>query len=240
MYVRGSNQGVEYKRDDQTFYKGIVVKNNDPLKIHRVKIYIPELSNQPLVEWLQQYKRMNMRFPGVNNEQDHWKDTAIFEEISKFIPWAEPCVSLMGEHGAGRYQSTKQTATVTDSNYEDTFDTNRTEAPTIESGAISPSFLYSNYDTTISDGFKSPRSTIGTSANMYSFLTRPANNSSKPKGVFSIPNVGSKLWVFHYKGDLNFPVYFGGILNYRETLLINGMDNNNQQSLDYPSLFENK
>lgn len=240
MYVRGSNQGIEYKRDDQTFYKGIVVKNNDPLKMHRVKIYIPELSNQPLTDWLQEYKRMNMRFPGTNNTNDAWKDTAIFDEISKFIPWAEPCVSLLGEHGPARYQSPNRRAVITDGNYEETFQTNDTAKPTLETGALSPGFVYANYETTLSDAFSDPSANLTTSCNPYSFLTRPANTSGKAKGVFSMPAVGSKLWVFHYKGDLNFPVYFGGIVSYRETMLIDGMDNKAQQSLDYPGIFENK
>jgi len=47
MYNRGSGSGAESKRTDESFYSGIVVKNDDPLKLNRVKIYIPELSNQP-------------------------------------------------------------------------------------------------------------------------------------------------------------------------------------------------
>ena len=52
MYVRGSNAGVEYKRQDNNFYKGTVVQNNDPEELLRVKVYIPELSNEPLDDWL--------------------------------------------------------------------------------------------------------------------------------------------------------------------------------------------
>ena len=37
MYVRGSNQGVEFKRDDQSFYKGIVVKNKQHVFLDKSK-----------------------------------------------------------------------------------------------------------------------------------------------------------------------------------------------------------
>ena len=48
QFARGTNSGSEYQRNDNSFYKGIVVKNWDPHKLQRVKIYVPELSNQPL------------------------------------------------------------------------------------------------------------------------------------------------------------------------------------------------
>ena len=37
MFVRGSGSGEEYRRVDNSFYRGIVVKNNDPDKLNRVK-----------------------------------------------------------------------------------------------------------------------------------------------------------------------------------------------------------
>ena len=65
MYVRGSNQGIEYKRDDQSFYKGIVVKNNDIDMLFRCKIYLPEVSNVANTDI---YLKENQRVPGgVNN-----------------------------------------------------------------------------------------------------------------------------------------------------------------------------
>ena len=61
VYVRGSNKGIEYKRDDQSFFKGIVVKNNDPEQLLRVKVYLPEVSNQPLENWLQAFLNLELQ-----------------------------------------------------------------------------------------------------------------------------------------------------------------------------------
>lgn len=240
MYVRGSNNANEYKRDDQSFYKGIVVKNNDPLKLNRVKIFIPELSNQPLEGWLQEYKRMNMRFPGKNNEEDVWSDTSVFEEISNFLPWAESCGPLFGEGSPARYQSTDQLAVITDGNYEDGFETNNIEEPSIEKGQFSPSFLFENYETMLGDAFTAPKNNFAVKNNPYAYMYRPSGYTNKAKGVFSVPSVGSKVWVFHYRGDPNFPVYMGTRHDYRELALINSMDNEEAASLDYPHMFENK
>ena len=240
MFVRGSNNAREYKRNDTAFYKGIVVKNNDPLKIHRVKIFIPELSNQPLDGWLKEYKRMNIRFPGKNNENDAWVDADMYEEISNFLPWAEPCFPLVGESSPARYQSPEQLAVITDSDYEETFQTNNTAPPTMTDGSFSPSYFFENYSTTGGDFFSAPTSNFAVKNNPYSFLYRPSNHVNKPKGVFSVPSVGTKVWVFHYNGDANFPVYMGTRHDYRETSLINNMDNLDQVTLDYPNIFENK
>ena len=63
MYVRG-NTGNEYRRNDFNFYKGIVVDDNDESKLMRVKVFIPEISNQPLTDWLDQNDVKYMNFPG--------------------------------------------------------------------------------------------------------------------------------------------------------------------------------
>lgn len=242
MYVRGTDDIIEYNRNDASFYKGIVVKNNDPNKLYRVKVYIPELTNQPLQNWLAEYKAFNMRFPGKNNVNDSWADTKMFEELSKFIPWAEPCFPLMGEGGPGRYNSPLELATISDSNYKESFSVNDSVPPTVKTGAVSPSFFFENYDTAIGDAFANPQANLGGTNNPYSFVGRPSSNVNKSKGVFNVPSVGTKVWVFHYSGDINFPVYFGIRRDFRETSLINNLDqvDCNSQSLDYPGDFENK
>ena len=39
QFARGTDQSREHERSDNSFYKGIVVKNWDPHKLHRVKIF---------------------------------------------------------------------------------------------------------------------------------------------------------------------------------------------------------
>ena len=220
-------------------FKGIVVKNNDPQKLYRVKVYIPELSNQPLQNWLAEYKVFSMRFPGQNNKNDSWADTKIFEEMSKFIPWAEPCFPILGESGPGRYNSPNENCTLSDTNYAAGFNANDINPPTTEKGAFSPSYFYENYETSIGDAFAN--TSMGGVNNPYCFLGRPSNHVNKSKGTFGVPSVGSKVWVFHYSGDINFPVYFGIRRDFREISLINNLDQEDckLQSLDYPSNFEN-
>jgi hypothetical protein len=64
MFIGGSGSGNEFSKNDQGFYRGIVVKNNDPLRLNRIKIYISELSNQPFEEWFDSYDEIEVKTPG--------------------------------------------------------------------------------------------------------------------------------------------------------------------------------
>ena len=239
MFVRGSGSGIESKRSDESFYRGIVVKNNDPLKMNRVKIYIPELSNQPFDEWFGEYDEINIKIPGSNNKNDTWNDTKIFEEISKNLPWAEPCFPIIGESGNSRYYKTKELAVISDGNYDEGFEKNNTQNPKINEGSFSPAFLYENKGTMLGDAFSKPLTNFSIKCNTYSFGYKPMKFSNKTKGVIGIPEIGSKVWVFHYQGDLNFPIYFGVYQDFRSLTLINRTDNENKISNLYPNEFEN-
>lgn len=240
MFVRGSGSGIESKRSDESFYRGIVVKNNDPLKRNRVKIYIPELSNQPFDEWFGDYESLDLKIPGTNNPTDAWADTKIFEEMCVNIPWAEPCFPLFGESGEGRYYTEDEIAVITDGNYSEKFEINNEEPPTIKNGSFSPAFIYEHRNTTMGDAFSSPLINYTGKCNTYAFGYKPMKFSNKTKGVIGIPNIGSKVWVFHYQGDLNFPVYFGVMQDFRALTIVNKTDNDNMISNIYPNDFENK
>ena len=231
----GSIPGSEYKKDFNSFYKGIVVKNNDPDQMLRCKIYIPDLSNIPLTT-LQEFKSISFKFPGKNNTQDNWSDTKLFEEMAKDLPWAEQCSSLMGEHGPGRYYAPEGTAVMTDTDYPDGFETNNTTPPTLEDYTGPPSFFF-GLEGASNDAFDGSNEFVA--SNPYTDMYTPQNYENAPKGVVGVPMVGAQVWVFLYKGDLNFPVYFGGRFNSRETALIYNSTGEEGQSLDYPSTFEN-
>jgi hypothetical protein len=247
MFVRGSGSGLEYKRVDNSFYRGVVVKNNDPLKLNRVKVYIPELTNQPFDSWFDEYDNININSIGNNtntkwNEKDtngDWIDTKMFEEISNLIPWADQCFPLFGESGNFRYYKDGEIATISDCNYPEGFDIIDSDFPTLSAGSFSPAFLYENIGTRLGDAFSNPISNCSVNCNPYAFVYAPSKHVNKSKGLFGIPEVGSKVWVFHYEGDLNFPVYFGVVgKSYRELSLINDTDNSESLGVKYPSSFE--
>lgn len=240
MYIRGSGSGQEYRREDQTPFRGVVVKNNDPLGMNRVKVYIPELSNQPFDEWFEKYGAINLKFPGKNNKTDNWVDTKIFDEIASRIPWAELMFPVMGESSPGRYYAEGEIATLSDCNYVEGFRVNDTNTPTLTGGTFSPAFLYENDSTVLGDGFNTPLGNFSIKCNPYSFNYRPSKHVNKTKGVISIPSVGSQVWVFHDDGDLNYPIVIGVSQNFRALTLMNDADNKTGISSTYSGDFENQ
>ena len=247
MFVRGSGSGNEYKRVDNSFYRGIVVKNNDPLGLYRVKVYVPELTIQPFDSWIDEFENININGVGTNtdtkwNEKDtngDWTDTKMFEEISKLIPWAEQCMPLVGESGNFRYYKDGEIAVISDCNYPEGFEFNTDNIPTLQDGSFSPAFLYENEGTRLGDAFGKPLDNFSVKCNPYSFSYAPSKYVNKSKGLFGIPEVGSKVWVFHYEGDLNYPVYFGVVgKSQRELLLISDSDNKEQLGYKYPLDFD--
>lgn len=248
MLVRGKGNGEEYRRKELFFYRGVVVKNNDPAKQNRVKIFVPELANQPFDDWFEKYEFFILKAPGKNcnpkteKEKERigdWEDDKIFEQICSTIPWAEPCYPLMGESGNFRYYKDGEISTISDCNYPEGFQAIDKNPLTLQVGSFSPAYLYENVGSILGDGFISPTFNFTVNANPYGFSYRPSKFPNKAKGTFGIPEIGSKVWVFFNQGDLNFPIYFGVYRDYRELLLINDLDNPERISSEYPSDFEN-
>lgn len=230
-FIRGSGAGLEASRVDNGVYRGIVVKNNDPLNINRVKVYIPELTNQPYDDWFEKYDNFNLNAPGINNKTDTWTDVKMFEEISKLIPWAEQCAPIVGESGNFRYYKDGEISTISDCNYPEGFRIVDKDPPTLELGSFSPAFLYENEETSLGDAFNTPLNNFTVKCNPYSFCYRPSKHVNKSKGINGVPEVGSNVWVFHYQGDLNFPIYFGVVgPSVRSNLSMIDADNDKQIS----------
>jgi hypothetical protein len=223
-------------------YLGIVVQNNDPDKRGRVKIYVPHISANVYKNWYQQDKDKSFAFPGGNINSDL---SEIIDELKDVLPWAEPAMPLVGASGSGRYNAHLDQATVSDTpniktavppeeeiDVKSKYNLNDTgigEAPgrkyEFESMRLNDAFT-----TTLSGSKNAPNN-----INRYSYSYKPTTYSNKAKGSFSIPNVGSHLWIFFEGGNHMNPIYFAvstGAADWK------GIYNYNGES-DYPSDYEN-
>jgi len=238
MFVRGSGSGEEYKRVDIAPYRGIVVDTNDPLKRNRVRVYVPELTNQPFDGWFDTHIEINVKSPGDNKETDTWNDVAVYEEIVNLIPWAEIMYPVLGETGNCRYYKDGRISTISDCNYEEGFRANDIDPLSMATGAYSPAYVYENETTAVGDSFTDPVDNLSVKCNPYAYSYRPSKHVNKGKGIFGVPEVGSKVWVTHFDGDLNFPIVIGTYHDYREFTLMNDTDNVDMISSTYPANFE--
>ena len=218
MYVHGSNKNVEYKTPDHSFYKGIVIDNFDIKKMMRIKVYIPELSNRP---------------PGFDHNEDHgpvrYPNSQIpglsqkeVDTLKELLPYAEQCAPLMGESGLSRYFAPVGEQPGKGNQPKDT-DKKRNAVPTVKKGGTMPRVLNTIGQSLVAgaarvvdawaDGKYGKQNTTGSAF-------APKNSGPEASGAYGVPQVGSHVWVFHHRGDYNFPVYFGVAPSYRETAMV--------------------
>ena len=216
MYVHGSNKNIEYKKPDHSFYKGIIIDNLDPKKILRVKVFIPEISNQPgpsqTEEGPKEVRYPNNQIPGLDQKQ--------VDTLRELLPWAEQCAPLMGEAGLSRYFAPDGSQTGKGNQPKNT-NKKRNAVPTAKKGGVLPRSLAALaagplgpivYDAWADGKFGKPNTTGN------SFTAK--NSGPEASGAYGVPQVGAHVWVFHDRGDLNFPVYFGVAPSYRETGMV--------------------
>lgn len=205
MYVRGSDQNIEYKRDLSGFFRGIVIDDYDPLSLQRVKIFVPGVTNFD-----------------SGNDEDTFKaphkigsiKPDIHQKLLDICPYAEQASALWGELGSSHY-SASSGSQVSKATYVD----NQTDdnPPNSKTGGLMPRQSISNRDNAGAgssiDGFSN--------VNPHAASYLPINSGPVASGFYGVPSVGSKVWVFFERGDINLPVYFAGCPNMMETEKVN-------------------
>jgi len=216
-------------------YLGIVIANNDPSKSGRVKVFVPNASPSAYNNWNKELTDRKFKFLGKNIDSDL---TSITDELKDILPWAQCASPLAGEVSSGRYNSYNQSATVSDSNdYKSSTPVEKfqpTEYSQNPDGTgEKPANIFEKYNFSPADAFVSPGASGVNKANLYGHNYRPASYSNKAKGSFSIPPVGSHLWVFFVDGNPMHPVYFAAS---------HGTDDwqGVYDFTDYPDSYENK
>lgn len=221
-------------------YLGIVIQNNDPEQRGRVKVWVPSISAVVYEKWNKLKKDRKFKFPGKNISSDLSGD--IMDELKTILPWAEQQTPNIGATGSGRYHSQDNTATISDSNVvaktqPDTATPNAVFAKyklNTENIGEKPGRIYQTPDGQVSDGFTDTANNKTKYVNKYGQNYEPAVYSNAAKGSFSVPNVGSHVWVFFREGDCQYPVYTGASFGQEDFRSIFGTGQ------DYPGSYESK
>ena len=216
MYVKGSSKNIEYKKPDHSFYRGIVIDDQDPNKLMRVKVFIPELSNQPYEDWLSDFNNgiQTMIYPGSIGPLSKVNT----DTLTELIPWAEQMAPLMGESGTSHYFASKGEQ-ISKATYVGT--ATQSKVPSDKSGGSMGRVTIATDGADCADAWVDGK--LG-KANVTGAAYAPKNSGPESSGVYGVPQVGAHVWVFHYRGDLNYPVYFGTSSSYRDTGLVWGND----------------
>ena len=218
-------------------YLGIVVQNNDPDKAGKIKVWVPQISPTVYDNWDNKDTSKSFKFIGKNLDSDL---TDIIEDLKKVLPWAECASPIIGSAAPGRYNAWEQKGTISDSNRLDTsYPEDIQSKYNLNSDGIGekPARKYEVHQLKVSDAFADKDKVKFNNVNKYSYSYVPESYSNSAKGSFSIPNVGSYVWVFCVGGDPNALVYFATTHGQAEWQSI--YKNFNEEGQDYPGSYEN-
>ena len=204
MYVRGSDKNIEYKRDLNGFFRGIIMSDADPLRLYRCRIFVPEI-HELVYDTVEGREKVRYYIApdelGSLQPDDH-------KQLIETLPWAEQASSLFGEQGLSHYNAFRGTQTG-GVNYPQK--SSRNTPPNSRKMGTYPSQVASNADAT--GGPIADNNPFNPTTNIYA----PAPNAPNAHGIHGIPSVGAHVWVFFDRGDINCPVYFAACPSAAET-----------------------
>lgn len=182
------------------FYRGIIAQNNDPLRLGRVKVFVPHLHLASLDLDPRDYDKefyFSEFGTNYNKSNPNFVDlTKYIEKIKMKLPWAEVSLPVTGG-GYSSFNSPSNRATTSDSPYF----VNQND----EDGSTGTSAGALEQEYPPKDKFSASTDTpnpLGASYTAQSYY-------NAPKGMFGIPQVNTKVWLFFLEGNPNNPVVFG-------------------------------
>jgi hypothetical protein len=211
-------------------YIGVVVQNNDPEMRGRIKVFIPNVSTNIHQDWDSDTDDK------IFNFVDNTDIQKILDNLKQVLPWAEYAGPIFGGCASARYNASLKKGVVSDTNLFE-------GGEPIE--GYRPSTMYNN-ELAYPDAFSATGKVGNKNVNPYAYQYIPSNYSNLARGMFSIPNVGSHVWVWFIGGDPNYPVYFASAYGEEDIKRIytnsqkTGLKGDEASSLHYPGAYENK
>jgi hypothetical protein len=187
-----------------SIYRGIVIQNNDPAGIGRVKVFIPALHSNLILQQ-KDYENENLTFgdfgENINSDTGSMDITQYIDTLrQKITQWSYVLQPITGETGQTKFNSSNRKTTDSDSDdFDASFDENR------EGNADGPGAIL--------DGFEDVWSSTSNSGGAQANPTGGAYNYNKrynqAKGSFGTIAVNTKVWVVFVNGNPMEPVVIG-------------------------------
>lgn len=224
------------------FYLGYVIQNNDPDRAGKVKIFIPAL--MPTLAGIPEEIDKEDADVKIDFKDFSTLPVEVIKKLKNILPWARQISPLIGSGSSTSYNPQSHTVTTVDNPIQ------RLEfAKKLKEGEFpvndpkSAGFTLQQSDFILSAGHIKDEAIDDIPATPN---TDPDNNamipelySNQAKGMFSIPSVGSLVWVFFENGEWDLPAYFGYHYSSSEWKGIYGAADEGFRGVDYPNNFEN-
>ena len=190
------------------FFRGMVIQNNDPLRMGRIKVFIPEFSAHIARKADMEPTISEARFPGGGNI-DTFLTAEVREQLKSVLPWCEQASPLIGSGTSGVCDVKNDRATVGEGYRGTPFESMGEESITPTGESVSPKAALSV--NAVPGGFGMGYKTG--LADTYNESLAPTGYNNAVKGMLSIPKVGSHVWVFFENGNIQHPIYFGYVFD---------------------------
>jgi hypothetical protein len=227
--------GNAYEQKHYGFFRGIVMQNNDPERRGRVKIAIPEFTSHLARDLGLPADIYSARFVGGDNINTFFNKDAL-KKFCDVLIWAEQAAPLIGGGTAGVFDAKNGVATVGEG-YKGTGlrEPIQEESITPSGESVSPKAAISINANP--GGFEQGYRTGLCDVYNQTYAPSPINNATK--GMFSVPRVGSQVWLFFENGNLDNPVYIGYVFDKQDWNSVMNPQGSNP-SPHYPAGAENR
>lgn len=216
------------------FFRGTVTQTNDPERRGRVKIAIPEFMSQHARQAGLDADVYSSRFVGGSNVTS-MLDAPTLQKFNEVLKWAEQAAPLIGGGTSGVFDAKGKVATVGEG-HRGTFvrEPLGEESITPSGESVSPKACISAQANpgSFDQGYKTGI------CDVYNNTLAPSPINNATKGMFSVPRVGSQVWVFFENGSLEHPVYMAYIFDKSDWNSVTNPQGSNP-SLHYPAGAEN-
>ena len=192
------------------FYRATVIANNDPENRGRVKLFSPSVASNLISHFKLEPGQYAMRFPGddINGEQQLSSIVSSLTGTSKkskkfktfnlqqlhavvgVLDWVDQASPLIGSGTSGQLDATRNMSLVSD-----------TRPSTKDTETVSPRSITIDAPLAMASKYPGP-------VNSNDQVNQSAGYINAAKGMFSIPRVGSTVWVFFEEGEVTRPIYF--------------------------------
>lgn len=209
-------------------YRGIIIQNNDPDNMGRVKVFVPHISMTLYKDWNEDYNNNeDIFFKSAGENLDSKLTPEILKRLKESLPWGEVLQPILGPSGSGYYQAELDHATVEggaiitkDKERLETFVGNAHKIlKTLVNNVMDP--LRIGYNST---GEKSYNKSVGENTSIVNTLPAlTSNQGNLPNGFISIPDVMNTVWVIFEDGNPLKPLVVGAIHSREDHLANSGI-----------------
>lgn len=210
-------------------YRGIIIQNNDPDNMGRVKVFIPHISMTLYKGWNEEVE-VDKFFRNPGNNLDSALTADILKRLKEALPWTEVLQPIFGPSGSAYYHAEADFTHIDGSANPESELTDNKEIGSqttnfhskLESGSnniMTPT--KSSYGSVV---LNDKNNSVGANSKIVNTLpdmTSPRGN--QPNGFISIPDVGNHVWVVFEGGDAEMPLVVGSIISKSDHLTNSGI-----------------